>query len=1213
MPRGKEEKVMEIKKVIAAVLSAAMLVGTGVASLAAAERNGVSVTLNSADADAIEGQIQIVSNGGERIKSGYTLSVSDLNNSGVCAAKSAITFYVSSDNANWTAADNTGDTYTITNDMANKQICAVLTDNSNVKYISNTVTVGENLKHVISWNKSAPNAVEKSSDANKVVFVDGDGNKSKELLMLERGSGKTMFAMSYVGGQMIYENNNADDVYDDIFDSAGNPVKKRHQIISTTDEKSIFYKINRTDFITDKIMPTSMQSYLQNTNWETEAGCSDMEASYSNMQNDTVINAKIAPISVNEYNKYASIIGYNDNTGRGIVLRTPVNSTQHTNIGKFENILTGGTLNYQDSYSTWRAIVPVFWVSNDIFKNVKAESAGAAVVAKILETGNSGGLYTDDEWGNFDFGGITGREDVKLNITSNGGDRIKSGYTLTAANKDDTEDITGAAKTIAYFISDDNENWIMAGTVEDGARFTLLNSHANKYVIAAAKMQDGTKYISNSLLTGENLSYLGEWNLPPTGMKEHADRSDRLYLDVDGFRGIGYTMLDSDDTGILLLSDSVEDKTPIYLDSSDRTKLYQIYDSNDENSIAHHINTDEFIKQYIVPDGYERYINRTYWETEAGYTDKMTNDTVDYSKIAVPSVTELYKYADKIGSRDGNSIRTRTPLNKESTIGNFKYLHPTSGIQYLKSNSVYYPLRVEARINKSMYKYVKIDAINTGSGVLAAVGFPELLTLDQAKALGYSGRELIKLGYFKDKNLIYTSLNGISFDGTNATIDIAASNPKDESTDAKIICAVYDSDNRLKLIKEDNITVASGESDTKKTIALSGVEETDKITFYFWNNGQNLYPVTDSYSYVVPGEISEYSLLDANVAENNVRICGRGEVVDYKADEDAAAVKTRTFNWTNSGFEFEFTGIVASVYVDKSSYDDSVTNGNYFNVVSRCEPNGEVSVNRIKLKQGWNEIFKADKKGTYTIALKRSSEASRGTIGISKIRTDGEPRATLAKAKKIEFIGDSFTTGYANSPELSYSKSFCAQNSDNYNSYTGFVAREFDADYNVTAYEGKGVYVNSDGSTDYTMTDLFDCADVYVGNTDLNMSTRTKWDYDKFVPQLVTVFLGENDMYGSKKVENVETGFAQKYAVLLDKIRTAYPNAKVLCIAREKGGYPESVRQAVTDRGGENNGFYYLEIKNFSASSMGHPTVDEDRKIANRIIEKINTMDGLWN
>ena len=1190
---------MEIKKVIAAVLSAAMLVGTGVASLAAAERNGVSLTLNSADADAIEGQIQIVSNGGERIKSGYTLSVSDLNNSGVCAAKSSITFYVSSDNANWTATETTGDTYTITNDMANKQICAVLTDDSNVKYISNTVTVGENLKQRLGYDGKAPNIVENAPDSNKFILTDGM-NTTKELTLLETREDKAFVLSPKTSTFPFYEDSTA-----------------QFQIIDTKDPKSIFYKINQSDYITQNILPKSMQNYLIETGWETEAGCQTLDEDHSNMINDTVVFSKIAVPSQSEFYDNADKIGYKDATG--LILRSP-----YTKDGRIQavNPIGGGIAVVNTYSSTYYSTRPCFYINTDIFKNIKVESAGIEVVKTILSLGNENGLYTDAEWQEFQnranalqFGEINGTEAVKLNITSNGGERIKSGYTLTAANKDDTEDITGAAQKIAYFVSNSGEQgtWEMAGTAENGAKFTILNSHANKYVIAAAKMQDGTKYISNSLLTGENLSYLGEWNQPPTGMREHADRNDRLYLDVDGFRGIGYTVLDSDDTSILLLSDSVEDKTPIYLDSSDKTKLYQIYDSNDENSIAHHINTDEFIKQYIVPDGYERYINRTHWETEGGYTDKMTNDTVDYSKIAVPSVTELYKYADKIGSRDGNSIRTRTPLNKESAIGNFKYLHPTSGIQYLKSFSTYYPLRVEARINKSMYKYVKIDAINTGSGVLAAVGFPELLTIDQAKALGYSGRELIKLGYFKDKNLIYTSLNGISFDGTNATIDIAASNPKDESTDAKVICAVYDSDNRLKLIKEDNITVASGESDAEKTIALSGVEETDKITFYFWNNGQNLYPVTDSYSYVVPGEISEYSLLDANVAENNVRICGRGEVVDYKADKEAAAVKTRTFNWTNSGFEFEFTGIVASVYVDKSSYDDSVTNGNYFNVISRCEPNGEVSVNRIKLKQGWNEIFKADKKGTYTIALKRSSEASRGTIGISKIRTDGEPRATLAKAKKIEFIGDSFTTGYANSPELSYSKSFCAQNSDNYNSYTGFVAREFDADYNVTAYEGKGVYVNSDGSTDCTMTDLFDCADVYVGNTDLNMSTRTKWDYGKFVPQLVTVFLGENDMYGSKKVENVETGFAQKYAVLLDKIRTAYPNAKVLCIAREKGGYPELVRQAVTDRGGENNGFYYLEIKNFSASSMGHPTVDEDRQIAKQIIDKINTMDGLWN
>ena len=830
---------MEIKKVIAAVLSAAMLVGTGVCSFA--DTTGTTQTVSGIDGELITNQIQIVSNGGDRIKSGYTLSVSDSDGSGVCANKKSIVFYSSSDNANWTAADNTGDTYTITNDMANKQICAVLTDNSNVKYISNTVTVGENLKHVISWNKSAPNAVEKSSDANKVVFVDGDGNKSKELLMLESDSGKTMFAMSYVGGQMIYENNNADDVYDDIFDSAGNPVKKRHQIISTTDEKSIFYKINRTDFITDKIMPTSMQSYLQNTNWETEAGCSDMEASYSNMQNDTVINAKIAPISVNEYNKYASIIGYNDNTGRGIVLRTPVNSTQHTNIGKFENILTGGTLNCQDSYSTWRAIVPVFWVSNDIFKNVKAESAGSEVINVILDAGNENGLYTDEEWGNFDFGDITGEEETKLNITSNGGERIKSGYTLTAANSG-SENITGTAQKIAYFVSDDGQSWSMAGIAEDGAKFTLLNSHANKYVIAAAKMQDGTKYISNILQTGDNMAPSPVvWNQPPAGMKAYADKTDRLYLDIDGYNGIGYTMLDADENNVLLLSDSTDQKAT-YLDPENPTVKYQIYDSADPNSVAYYINQKSFINNNIVPSGYEDYINTTAWEAETGCQDKMVNDTVDISKVALPSMTELYKYIDKIGYRDGYSIRTRTPASSESSAGYFKFLLPSGGMQYVEPTSTFYQFRVETSINKNLYKHIKLDAINSGVDALAAVGFPGLLSIGEAKALGYSDDELIKLGYFDNK--IYAALTNISVSGNDVLIDVATSNPKTD-IDAKIICAVYDSDNRLKFIKSDDVSIAHGEKNIEKTITLSdGIGSTDKVAFYLWKDETNISPIS---------------------------------------------------------------------------------------------------------------------------------------------------------------------------------------------------------------------------------------------------------------------------------------------------------------------------------------------------------------------------------
>ena len=829
---------MEIKKVIAAVLSAAMLVGTGVASLAAAERNGVSVTLNSADADAIEGQIQIMSNGGERIKSGYTLSVSDLNNSGVCAAKSSITFYVSSDNANWTATETTGDTYTITNDMANKQICAVLTDNSNVKYISNTVTVGENLKQRLGYDGKAPNIVENAPDSNKFILTDGM-NTTKELTLLETREDKAFVLSPKTSTFPFYEDSTA-----------------QFQIIDTKDPKSIFYKINQSDYITQNILPKSMQSYLIETGWETEAGCQTLDEDHSNMINDTVVFSKIAVPSQSEFYDNADKIGYKDATG--LILRSP-----YTKDGRIQavNPIGGGIAVVNTYSSTYYSTRPCFYINTDIFKNIKVESAGIEVVKTILSLGNENGLYTDAEWQEFQnranalqFGEINGTEAVKLNITSNGGERIKSGYTLTAANKDDTEDITGAAQKIAYFVSDSGEQgtWEMAGTAENGAKFMLLNSHANKYVIAAAKMQDGTKYISNILQTGDNMALSpGVWGKIPEitegennyVMKAYADKTDRLYLDIDGFNSIGYTVLDSNNDNVLLLSDSLDNKAT-YLDPDNPKVKYQIYDSNDLNSVAYYINQKSFINNNIVPSGYENYINTTAWETETGCRDKMVNDTVDISKVALPSMTELYKYIDKIGYRDGGSgIRTRTPfgsLIREEA--HFKNILPDGGMQNLEPTSTFYQFRVETSINKDLYKHIKLDAINSGVDALAAVGFPGLLSIGEAKALGYSDDELIKLGYFDNK--IYAALTNISVSGNDVLIDVATSNPK-ENIDAKIICAVYDSDNRLKFIKSDDVSIAHGEKNIEKTITLSdGIGSTDKVAFYLWKDETNISPIS---------------------------------------------------------------------------------------------------------------------------------------------------------------------------------------------------------------------------------------------------------------------------------------------------------------------------------------------------------------------------------
>ena len=145
---------------------------------------------------------------------------------------------------------------------------------------------------------------------------------------------------------------------------------------------------------------------------------------------------------------------------------------------------------------------------------------------------------------------------------------------------------------------------------------------------------------------------------------------------------------------------------------------------------------------------------------------------------------------------------------------------------------------------------------------------------------------------------------------------------------------------------------------------------------------------------------------------------------------------------------------------------------------------------------------------------------------MSKIRCDARPEASAPRAKLIEFIGDSFTAGYANSPELSTEAGYCAENTDNWNSYTGFVARHYDADNNVIAYQGKGVYANRslDNLID-TMSHQFEYEEIYVSVPERNMSTRKRHIFYKYQPQLVTIWLGTNDAAAPVDDETFKTHY----------------------------------------------------------------------------------------
>lgn len=229
----------------------------------------------------------------------------------------------------------------------------------------------------LGWGQSAPKAVENSTAENKFILTDGEKN-TKELTLLNGAGDKAFIAAPSTGALAFYADSSA-----------------QFQIIDVNDPKSLFYKINQDDYITQNVLPVSMQEYLLTTGWKTEAGYSGLDAAHSNMQSETVTYSKAAILSQREYYDNADKIGYKDATG--LTLRSPVTS----NSKKMLQMITAkGELDYVDTYSAYYSTFPCFYVSSGIFKKYKLVSAGTNVIKYIGDTFSVPELleiYTKDE------------------------------------------------------------------------------------------------------------------------------------------------------------------------------------------------------------------------------------------------------------------------------------------------------------------------------------------------------------------------------------------------------------------------------------------------------------------------------------------------------------------------------------------------------------------------------------------------------------------------------------------------------------------------------------------------------------------------------------------------------------------------------------------------------------------------------------------------
>jgi hypothetical protein len=219
---------------------------------------------------------------------------------------------------------------------------------------------------------------------------------------------------------------------------------------------------------------------------------------------------------------------------------------------------------------------------------------------------------------------------------------------------------------------------------------------------------------------------------------------------------------------------------------------------------------------------------------------------------------------------------------------------------------------------------------------------------------------------------------------------------------------------------------------------------------------------------------------------------------------------------------------------------------------------------------------------------------------------------------KIEFIGDSYTVGYANEATNS---GVCGNNAaiaavtDNYRSWAPRAARACNAEYIEVAKSGWGLVRDcwTPATSDSTIATLY-------FRTLVNSKTPL-WNFASWKPDLVCMCIGTNDFincntYSAATQLADSASFVKGYCAFLDTVRSKYSGVKI--ILNEPTPRPRvtnCVRQVVSTQcaSGKTDVFYTQWQWDTTSNSMcWHPDILEDSLVGIVMADSIESIMK-WN
>lgn len=250
--------------------------------------------------------------------------------------------------------------------------------------------------------------------------------------------------------------------------------------------------------------------------------------------------------------------------------------------------------------------------------------------------------------------------------------------------------------------------------------------------------------------------------------------------------------------------------------------------------------------------------------------------------------------------------------------------------------------------------------------------------------------------------------------------------------------------------------------------------------------------------------------------------------------------------------------------------------------------------------------------GPHRVRVEKLTENQSGSSRFVSI-AGGMASVPAARARRIEFIGDSHSVGYGNiSATRTCTQQQIHDTTDTQQAFGPLVAKKLDADYRVHAWSGFGIVRNYNGGVPgLNLPAIYDRAIPSEPGT----AAPDGWQ-----PQLIVINLGTNDFStpvhaGERWADGaaLRADYRASYIAFVRKLIAAQPQARFVLM------HADAFREDVEAVAAALNAATPGKVMALAAGPLEltacdwHPSLADHRAMAGRIEAAIQGMPELWN